>query len=355
MDWTSSMQQSYEFYIVDPSTWKDKEKLDTVLSCSIDRDSDSATLGSATIECMTELDECYVRVYLIAVQIQNGVEEKAKIPLGTYLVQTPSTKFDGKKTEYSMDAYSPLLELKDTPPPLGYSLLEGENIMDAAYRICRENMRAPVVKPKHSKELENDFVSNTDDSWLTFTSDLVANAEHKLDLDELGRLLFAKVQDTASLQPVWTYNDDNSSILYPDIEDDRDLYNVPNVVEVVYSTGTGYLFSRIVNDDPNSPISTVTRGREVVHRVSNPNFSYIPTQDYIDEYAKQLLRTLSSLEHTITYSHGYCPVRVGDAVMLNYKRAGLENIKAVVKSQSIKCSTGCTVEETAVYTTTLWR
>ena len=41
--------------------------------------------------------------------------------------------------------------------------------------------------------------------------------------------------------------------------------------------------------------------------------------------------------------------------MLNYQRAGLKYVKAKVISQSISCETGCPVEETAIYTTKLWR
>ena len=36
-DWSSSMQQTYEYYIVDPATWSDLEKLDNVESCTITR------------------------------------------------------------------------------------------------------------------------------------------------------------------------------------------------------------------------------------------------------------------------------------------------------------------------------
>ena len=46
---------------------------------------------------------------------------------------------------------------------------------------------------------------------------LISNAKYSFDLDELGRILFSPNQDIASLQPVWTYVDGNSSILYPDI------------------------------------------------------------------------------------------------------------------------------------------
>lgn len=350
IDWSSSMSQTYEFYIVDPATWKDKTPIDTITSCTINRDASESTLGSAIIDSTEVLGECYVRVYLVA--IQNRVTQR--VPLGTFLVQTPYENHDGKAFSYSMDAYTPLIELKGTNPPIGYSLLKGVKIMSTASRLCEENLRAPVVAIDTDDELRADFVSNLDEAWMSFITDLIANAKYQFGLDEMGRVIFEPVQDMRSLSPVWTYNDDNSSILYPDFKNERDLYGIPNVVEVVYSTSAGYRFSRIVNDDPNSPVSTVNRGREVLYRDSNPSFSGIPTQRDLDEYAKQLLRNLSSLEHTITYTHGYCPVRVGDCVLLNHSRVGLINVKAKVISQSIKCKDGCPVEETAVYTTKLW-
>lgn len=351
IDWTKSMTQTFEFYVVDPLTWKDATLLEQIKSCNINRDDETTTLGSATIDATDVLDECYVRVYLIA--NQNGFTEK--VALGTYLVQTPSTSYDGKSNSISMDAYTPLIELKEGLPPIGYSILKDTNIMDTAYDICREHMRAPVVKTNSSKTLYNDFVANIDDTWISFNADLVSNANFKLGLDEVGRVIFTPIQDIASLQHRWTYTDDNSSILYPTVTNERDLYGIPNVVEVVYSTDSGSLFSRIVNDDENSPISTINRGREIVYRDTNPSFAGVPTQEMLDDYAIQLLRNLSCLEHKITYTHGYCPVRVGDCVMLNYEKAGLRNVKAKVVSQSIKCETGCPVQETAIYTTKLWR
>ena len=350
VDWLSSMQQTFEYYIVDPTTWKDAKKIENVKSCSISRDSDAGTLGSASINITESVGECYVRIYLIT--IQNGIKERH--PLGTFLVQTPSTSFNGKIRDLSMDAYTPLLELKETKPPLGYSVMKGTNIMTIARQLTQENTRAPVVPASCDTNLFSNFVAETDDSWLTFLTDLLLNAKYSYDLDEMGRILFAPEQDTASLQPVWTYNDDNSSILYPNLNMDHDLYGIPNVVEVIYSHGNGYYYSRVVNDDPNSPTSTVNRGREIIHRVSDPDLIGDPTENQIDEYANRLLRELSSLEYTITYTHGYCPVRVGDCVRFNYSRADLKNVKAKVISQTIKCEPGCPVTEKAVFTNRLW-
>lgn len=350
-DWLSSMEQTFEYYIVDPGTWRDIEMINNVKSCTINRDSEAETLGSATIDITESVGECYIRVYLVV--IQNGIKEK--YPLGTFLVQTPSSTFNGKTRDVSMDAYTPLIELKENKPPLGYSILKDENIMDIAYRLSRENLRAPVIETGCSTTLFYDFVADTNDTWLTFLTDLISNAKYLFALDDLGRILFSPKQDTASLQPVWTYTDDNSSILYPNLTMDHDLYGIPNVVEVVYSNGNDKYYSKVVNDDSNSPTSTVSRGREIIHRVTDPDLIGDPTENQIKEYAEQLLRELSTLEYTITYTHGYCPARIGDCVRLNYFRAGITNIKAKVISQSIKCEPGCPVTEKAVFTTKLWR
>ena len=349
-DWSKSMQQTFEYYTVDPGTWKDVKKLDTVKSCTINWDADADTLGSATIDVTELIGECYIRVYLVT--IQNEVRERH--PLGTFLVQSPSSSFDGKVRTVTLDAYTPLIELKEKQPTIGYSILKNGNIMEMAYRLTAENVRAPVVQTVSDDTLYSDFVAETDDTWVTFISDLIANADYTFSLDELGRILFAPNQDTNALQPVATFDDSNSSILYPSITMDHDLYDLSNVVEVIYSDGAGYYSAKAVNDDVNSPLSTVNRGREIMYRITNPSFSGEPTKKQIDDYAERLLTTLSSIEYTVSYTHGYCGVRLGDCVRLNYKRAGITDIKARIISQSIKCEPGCPVTEKAVFTTKLW-
>ena len=349
-DWTSTMQQTFEYYVVDPGTWKDKKKIDTVISSNISRDLEAETLGSASITIAESLGECYIRIYLVT--IQNGIRERH--PLGTYMVQTPSYSFDGKIRNITMDAYTPLIELKEKHPPLGYSMIKEENIMERAYAVMREQMRAPVVYTSKDTKLYANFIANLDDTWITFIRDLIANADMRLELDELGRVLFAPVQELAALQPVWTFDTKNSSILYPSFNIEHDLYGIPNEVEVIYSNGTTSSSIKVVNDDPNSPVSTVNRGRRITHRISNPDVVGKPSEAELKEYATRKLKELSSIEYTVSYTHGYCPVRIGDCVRLNYEAAGLRNVKAKIISQTIDCVPGCPVTEKAVFTSNLW-
>ena len=350
-DWTRSMRQTYEYYIVDPGTWLDKEQIQNVESCSITRDLGTDTLGSASLTCEDDYSDKYIRSYLIT--IQNGIREKTC--LGTHLYETPGSKYTAARKSSDQDGYSPLIELKENLPPLGYSILEGANILTLGGRITREHVRAPVVLGESDSTLATSFVADTSDTYLSFLSDLISNADYEFALDELGRILFNKRQSLASMQPVWIYTDDNSSILYPELSVSRDLYGIPNVVEVVYSPPNGSaMFARVVNDDPASEVSTVKRGREITYRETDPDVTEGITQQQLTAYARNLLKEKSSLEYTLTYRHGYAPVTVGDCVLLNYATAGLKYVKAKITRQVIKCTNGCPVDETAVFTKQLW-
>lgn len=349
-DWTKSMTRTFEYYEVDPATWMDRKQLKNVTGCTISRDSTADTLGSATIDIVGGISECYIRVYLIT--IQNGIRER--FPLGTFLVESPSSKFDGKIRTESLDAYTPLIELKENTVPVGYYTKKDENVMENVYNLVREKARAPVVQAQSSTKLFSNFVAESGDTWLSYCKDLLSYNKYEYDLDEMGRILFSPIQEDDTLSPVWTFDDSNASILYPEITVNHDMYGIPNVVEVIYSDGKESYYARVVNDDANSPTSTVNRGREITYRETNPSLIGDPTQGRINTYANQLLKSLSTLEYTVTYEHGYCPVRPGDCVRLNYTRFNLNNIRARIISQSIHCDTACSVSEKARFISKLW-
>lgn len=344
------MKQTYRYFIVDPATWGDKKELRHVESASIRFNVKDETIATASFKVDEDLGETYIRPYLET--FQNGLTER--FPLGTFLVQTPTESFNGMYKSTQLSAYSPLLEVRDVYPPIGFTCMKDENIMERVYDILKEYARVPVIEPRCEKTLIADYVADPSNTMLTYLSTLLSVAEYRFDLDELCRVGFMPIQRFDTMQPVWTYNDDNASILYPEVTSERDLYGIPNVVEVIYSGPDGAVFATAENNDPDSPTSIVRRGRRVMLRETNPNFTGLPTKEMAQEYADRLLEEKSSLEYSITYSHGYCPVRVGQAVRLNYKAAGLENVKAVVTSQNIELSEGCKVEETATYTKKLW-
>lgn len=427
------MQQTFEYYIVNPNTWKDDVRYRAITACSINRDGDTDTLGSATLDITEPINECYMRSYLVT--NQNGVEEKH--PLGTFLVQIPNVSFNGKRSSMTADGYTSLIELKEKQPPIGFFIQKYRDVVEAATSLADENARAPVVSSTlktwypddagtyqaHSNylpakewaekgtenqhlgdifyddstylnpvihiwrgyvpegetgivyrwerisesdlrtneigktRLGSDFVADPEDDWFKYLSEALSYVDKKFDLDELGRISIVTKKKLDSMQPVWTYTDDNSSILNPEVDVDCDIFGIPNVVEVIYTTTVYSVRCVVANEDPNSQLSIQSRGRRIVHRVTDPGFTGVLSKNdaivQVENYAKQLLKELSTIERTLTYTHGYCPVRLDDCVRFDYTRADLKNIKAKVVSQSIKCIPGCPVTEKAVYTTKL--
>jgi hypothetical protein len=303
-----------------------------------------------SIDATDMFGECYIRIYLVI--NQNGNTEKR--PLGTFLLQTPQSDFDGKVSTVSIDAYTPLIELKENKVPIGYSVLKDSNILDSVYMSIKDNCRCPIVKTESDKTLYDDFVANEDDTYLTYNKDLLSKAKYSFDLNEMGKILFKPDQRINTQQPVYTFNDDNSSILYPDLKLKHDIYGIPNVIEVYYTIDNQLLYSIVKNEDPNSPISIPNRGREIRYRITKPNLPGIPTQEQIDEYAKDMLEQLSTVNYTVSFTHGYYPCRIGDCVRLNYKKAGLDDVKAVIISQDISCNTAVKVKSTAKFIKKLW-
>ncbi len=342
------MRDTYEFYQVDPGTWADARRLDSMDEAAVNWDSSQDIRGNATMKGAEDLGEAYVRVYL--------VRDGRKSPMGCWLGQTPAASHDGRSRTVDMDAYSPLLELMDDLTPVGYYFPAGANIVKSVVDAAREHCHAPVIGAVDTgaKLFSEPYVAELDESWLEFLSGALAKADLEFGLDEMGDVVMVPVREIESMQPVYTFTDGNASLLMPDVEDSRDLYGIPNVVEVVCSTEAGCVVGRAENDSPSSPVSTVCRGRDVTVRDTSPDLED-PTQEEADAYARRRLVELSSVEHEVTYEHDYVEgVRVGDCVLLGFERAEID-ARAIVTRQEIACETGCLVRETAKYTEVVWR
>lgn len=352
VDWTKSMQQTFEYYVVDPYTWSDVRRVDKVKSCSITRDLGVQTLGSASLDCDEDLNDKYVRVYLIARQ----GDEIEKVPLGTHLYQSPSTSFDGKRQSINHDGYTPLIEMTEKQMPVGFTGREEQNVLDLAYQILTDgSLRAPVIRGSDTTTLTGDFLADISESRLSFVSDLLILAKYSLGLDELGKIIFSPDRKLDSMQPVWSFTDDNSSILYPDLTMTRDIFGIPNRIEVIYSPNEGSPMTSVLeNTDDASIVSRQARGRWITYRETDPNVASGIAQWQLDAYTRKRLEDLSTVDFEVSYRHAYCPVRLGDCVRLNYVKAGLSNTRAKVIKQDIECVPGCPVRETAVFTKKLW-
>lgn|GEM_PF-703325 len=350
-DWESGYGVSFEFWEVDKDTFKDARRLYYVEECEIVRDAGDETLGSATMTIgdRTIDEETYIRVYLMAEQ-PAGSGNVERVCLGTFLSQVPIVKMDGKGLERPLELSTPLKELADDNPPAGYTVRAGTDAVKALEYIHKRG-HVKVVHSTATAKVPKDITANDSDTWLSFGTAVLESVNMERTLDPYGYVGFAPVKDAGALATSYTYADNFVSILMPEAELTCDWHNVPNVVEVLVSTSSTLFKVQCVNDDPSSNVSTVKRGRIKRERVNNPEG--VTTKEQAQVYARSKLRELSCSEREVTYTHGYCPVRLGDGVRLYYGEYSLDcDLK--VKRQVIRCRTDLEVEETGTYTEVLW-
>ena len=356
-NWGNSMLQSYEFWEVDKGTWGDLRKLDTVLTCKGTRDLDLETVETANLDIVGEpMGEMLVRCYMVTTQ--NRVRER--IPVGTWLSQGTKRNFDGTSSKLEAECHSTLMPLHDRSEagakvPVGYCIPAGTNCADMAAQILRNHGIAPVVASKSEETLEEPYVAGMQDSWLKVAKALGDASGMRIGVDSWGRSTVFPSNDGYVQAPLWTFQDDGESILLPDADEELDFFDVPNVCEVVWNNGGRTVVGRAVNDDPNSNVSTVARGYEVILRLENPDeLQSGCTQKTADLVALQKLIEASKIERIITISHGWCPVTVGDPVRVSYESAGIFGL-GTVQSMDFEVGTGMTSTTKVSVSQNVWR
>ena len=344
-DWTRGMTRTYEWWTVNPDTWGDSERLLNVTGCSITRDMDDPIIEHSTYDMDSRDGEGYVRTYLVTEQ--DGVRERW--PLATHLMQAPSQSYNGMRGLMTAEGDSPLIELSDERLPICYTVESGYATGHIA-RLMRAYGRMPVTVSTDAGMLTDPCTADEDMSPLDFISTMTEKGEVHILLDGRGCAMAGPKPQPTSLMPAYTFDDGNSSILRPEVTVSSNIADVPNVVEVVYSTPEKYLVGRAVNDDPESDNSTVKLGRRKVMRLVNPDMPDEPTQADVDDLAKRTLKSEGATVYEVEFEHAFHPdVAIGSAVRLSYSRMGL-NVVAQVVYQEIQCTPGCLVMCRARYT-----
>lgn len=348
IDWTRGLEsQRFRYMLVDPDTWTDTDELEDVKSASITWESSADTLISATIESdgVMPTGERIVRVYHEASQ---GTE-RSRDCVCTVIAQTPTHSVDGFVGNYKMDCYGTLLELKDDQPPIGFSVASGTDPLQAAATLARAHSHSPVIMPDESRPMDDVWVAEDSDTWLSTVKALAALGDAQVMVDAFGRIRFEPVKRVSAVAPTRTFDDSNSSIILPKATVSTDMYGIPNVVEVVFSEDTKSVSAEVTDTDETRYTSLPIRGRRVLKRIVNPDeLQAGTTRAGCASVASARLSDLAHTEQTVSFSHAllFPMPELGECVRLDYGKFDID-VSAQVSKQRLTCETGATVATTA--------
>lgn len=349
IDWSRSLRVSWRHMLVDPETWLDVRPLSAVVSHDVTWDGSTQELLSSAIVVDGDLEPWTV-VRTWADVEQGGIVERHAVT--TVIAAPPKASSDGTWARLSADGLSPLRELSDNEPPVGWSATG--SVKDAIAAIC-SHMRAPLIPYETAATLPKPVIAADGDTWLDLLWAVLDAAGLTMRVDGMGRVVVMPAPDTWALGATLTLSDtDERGVLEAEVTREGDVTGIPNVVEVVASGYGSSVRARSVNDDPASLTSTVRRGWEKVVRETNPDALLCgSTQAQADAYAARRLRELSVIERTWSLGCGYVPVMPGDAVRLVHRRLGADEV-VLVDSVRLSCDTSASLEVCCTSTRALW-
>ena len=336
MNWGQSYSASWRVYRVNRKTWADREQLYGVDNASISRTADGGLLESGGMDLSGAFEPDYYRVVMIAEQ----GSEVERVDVATLLFDISGGTYNYGTDKPSTEGYSVLYPASKQVILAGEYAPKGVNGAEYAAELLRSSINAPV-------EVEGGFILNENIVHEIGTSILDAAwavleaGGFIIQIDGRGVVHIRK----KPTEPALIIDNTNARLLGPEIPHQGDISGLPNRYIVLVGSSK----TIAVNDDPESPISTESRGYYVDYVDESP--TPVNGETY-GQYANRRLRELSVLEHEYSYKREYAP----GVMLYSIVRSSIDGLDGDLRvdSQSVECGNGITVSEKGTIEVSLW-
>lgn len=336
MNWGQSYSASWRVYRVNRKTWADREQIYGVDNVSISRTADGRLLESGGMDLSGAFEPDYYRIVMIAEQ--GG--EVERVDVATLLFDISGGSYNYGTDKPSAEGYSVLYPASKQAILAGEYAPKGVNGAEYAAELLRSSINAPV-------EVEGGFILNENivheiGSYIIDAVWAVLDAGgYVIQIDGRGVVHIRK----KPTEPALVIDNTNARLLGPEIPHQADISELPNRYIVLVGSSK----TIAVNDDPESPISTESRGYYVDYVDESP--TPVDGETY-GQYANRKLREMSVLEHEHSYKREHSP----DVMLYSIVRASIDGLEGDLRvdSQSVECGNGITVSEKGTIEVTLW-
>lgn len=304
MDWSKGFSASYYMSIVDPVTWRDVGVIG-IKGGEISR-SDSELMESADVDCIkySQDREIYVRLWLNTRQEGGGSSHTA---LFTGLATSPDRDIDGTRELNKVQCYSVLKPAKDILLQRGWYAPAGVSGALIAKDLLSV-IPAPVKVEGEAPDLAQAVIAEDGESNLSMMWKVLNAINWRIRIEGDGTVVICSKADSIST----LLDSTNFDIVEPQIQAEYDWYECPNVFRAVMDD----ISAVARDDDPDSPLSTVSRGREIWMEETDCDINVGET---ISEYAYRRLKEEQSVAMKVSYKRRFLPsIQAGDMIGLKF-------------------------------------
>jgi hypothetical protein len=269
-----------------------------------------------TINFLSDRIKPYVQVWVPA----NG--GWAEFPQGVFLLSTPEQGTDptGSVVTRDVEAYDQCQVLLDDKVDGKYLLVAGTVITDALVTILLSAGITQYNVAPSTKTLPVDREWDTGTSKLNVVNDLTAMLNYySIWFDGEGLAIASPYVLPSQAPSEYTYDDSASGVIeLGSPKRKQDLFSAPNKwVLTVSQADLTELKSIYINSNPNSPLSTVSRGRTITYAKQVE----AADQATLDGLAQRAANDMSQLFTDVTWTSWLMPMHAHlDNYTLTYSR-----------------------------------
>lgn len=305
---TQSRTVSFGFDILD----KNDRAIGEIHSpdCKIFNNSEATIQRSASLTIIEDKEIDYasdrLRPYM-RLKTQTGA---LVYPLGIFLMSSPSRRAVGGVINRSVDCYDKTQILEDDRFDTRYTVAKNTAYTAAVANIVASAGITQTDITQSALETATAIEFPLGTSKLKACNALLDAINYSpLYADSFGYIRSKPYQDPAARPIDAFYATDKASIIRPGAQEELDIFFAPNkIIRYLENAERTYLISSATNDDPNSKLSTVSRGRTVVDIAA---VSDVANQSELDAMVARLLAD-NKIYQKITFetmtipNHEYC-------------------------------------------------
>ena len=209
-------------------------------------------------------------------------------PLGVFLMSSPQRQAQGGAVKRTVECYDKMQILNDDRFDTRYTVPAGTSYTAAVANIVLSaGINMVNIAPSQLETVTAlEFPIGT--SKLAACNELLAAINYyPLYADSYGvvRSKAYELPDGRSIDAF--YATDKASIIQPGAQEELDVFGAPNkIVRYLENAERQFMISSVTNDDPNSKLSTVSRGRVITDIAS---VSDIANQGSLDAYVARVM------------------------------------------------------------------
>lgn len=336
-DWTVPFRSAYRVMRVSRSTGLETGVVPGVeTGGSLERSIDDSVkeTGSLSVRGSLDVGADLLRVYLDATFPSGEVE---RVALGTYLPSVTSRIVGGATSSQTVSLSGRLRELADEQFDGTYSLPSGGDPVAAAEEVVR-GVGLDVVADPHDGYRTSQlwtFDDSQGGTKLDCVNQLLDMAGFSsASTDAMGVVRLSRYRAIADRSPSWELVEGRSARFLREVTDEYDTSDVANVVKAVFSDQETATVG--IAENLTGRFGVEEMGRRIYKRY---DYNQAATQEEADAKAEQLLEEQSAMRR-LTVGSVYCPVDIGDSVMVSYPSQGIRGVYGVRK-MSLDLGPGC--------------